>query len=189
MSFSQTIGFITILLIIGIIVLIFWKGRDLLKLQILQGSFFKQVAFLFSSQNKAQKVCFLYETGAVSMPVKPLETGHVVDKETQRSWDAIHSLKFQVYKYGKPYEENEQVLLLSERSHIPLDPNGSLTTKEKEKLSSLNARARIKHAQVRAAAGVSTTGAGVINIVLYGSFIMMGVFGVIGFILQKWGGK
>lgn len=176
-------------LILGLAGVIIWKGKDLLKLQMLQGSFFKQIAFLFSSQNKALKTCFLSETGAISMEVKPLETGQVVDAKTERSWDAIHSLKFYVYKDGKPYEEGEQVLLLSERSHIPLDPNGSLTTKEKDKLASLNARARIKHAQVRAAAGIRTSGTGVITIVLYGSLILMGFFGLLGFILQKWGGR
>jgi len=186
---AQVLTLIGLLILLALIILIVWKGKDLLRLQMLQGSFFKQITFLFSSQNKAQKACLLSETGAISMEVKPLETGQVVDRETERSWDAIHALKFRVYKDGKPHEENEQVLLISERSHIPLDPNNSLTAKEKEKLASLKARARIKHAQVRAAAGVLTLGTSVISLVLYGSFVLMAFFGLLGFILQKWGGK
>ena len=83
-----------------------------------------------------------------------MQTGFVTAEPVKKSWNAIHSLKFAVYKDGKP--TGEAVLMLSDRSRLPLDPLGILQTKAKEKVASLKDIARGKHMDARASVGLAT---------------------------------
>lgn len=184
---NNTIGLVIIILIIGLIVLIVWKGKDLLKMQLIQSSFFKQLGFLFSTPEKAQKIVMVSETGTIGQEILPMHTGFVNSTKTRRTWLVLHALKFLVYKDGKPAQD-EPILLISERNYLPLDPNNSLKPKEKEKLASLKDIAKLKHAEARALAGKPNEQNDLTTIIVYGSFILIAIFGIIGLILRKWGG-
>jgi hypothetical protein len=174
---TEAIGLVVILIIIGIVGLIIWKGKDLLHLRILQGSVFKQVGFLVSSPTGAQKNLFLSETGEVNMPLFPVSQTFVTSETTRRQWANIHDLKHIVMVKGNP--TSDQVLIISEKSYIPQDPNNRLTPKQKEKFASLNDTARNIHMVLRAEARKAKDTVDLINTIIYGSFILDGVFGVI----------
>jgi hypothetical protein len=183
---GNILGLGAILLLIVVIGVIIWKGKDLLKMQAMQGSFFKQVKFLFSSPQKAQNVVLLSESGVISKEVLPMATGFFSSPTTRRTWLVLHPLKFLVYKDGKLFQD-DPVMLISERNYLPLDPNAILKPKDKERLASLKDIARLKHAEARSMAGKTSGDNGLANTIVYGSFIMIGVFGIIGLVLRKWG--
>jgi hypothetical protein len=183
---GNILGLGAILLLIVIIGVIIWKGKDLLKMQAMQGSFFKQVKFLFSSPQKAQNVVLLSETGAISKEILPMDTGFASSPATRRTWLVLHPLKHLIYKDGVQYQD-DPVLLISERNYLPLDPNTILKPKDKERLASLKDIARLKHAEARSLAGKTSGSDTLANTIIYGSFIMIGVFGIIGLVLRKWG--
>lgn len=171
---AEFIWFIILLLIVGVIILIFWKGKDLLKFRILQGSFFRQLQFVFSPPQSVQKNLALWETGDITMPLFPVSTGFETSEETKRQWAIIHSLKFMVFKDGKPYQD-DSVLIISEKSYYPQDPSDRLKKKAAEKLASLNDIARTTHMVLRAEARKAKDHADIINTIIYGSFIIDGL--------------
>lgn len=177
MSGGEIIGLIVILLIMSLIVLIIWKGKNLLKLRILQGSIFKQASFLISSPTGAQKTLFLSETGDISMPLYPVSQTFVTSEDSKRQWANIHSLKHLVMVKGVP--TGDQVLIISEKSYMPQDPNNKLTANQKNKLASLNDTARTVHMVLRAEARRSKDAVDLINTIIYGSFVLDGLFGII----------
>ena len=170
---GEILAFLAIIFVIGLIVLIAFKGKDLLKLRILQGSFFKQVGFVFSPPASAQKNLALWETGDISMPLMPVSTGFETQEITKRQFGVIHSLKHLVFVNGIP--TGDQVLIISEKSYFPQDPNERLKKKETEKLASLNDIARTTHMVLRAEARKAKDQADILNTVIYGSFIIDGL--------------
>ena len=168
---GDILGLIVIILVIGLIILIAFKSKSLLKMQLLQGSFFKQIKFLFSSPESAQKNFLLSETGNASMPLLPMKTGHESSDLTNRTWSVLHPLKYQLYQNGKPLGD-ESVLILSERDHIPLDPNNRLTPQAKEKLASLNDIAKLTFFAALSDATKQKTMQELSEVLLYGSLII-----------------
>ncbi len=174
MVFTQVLTLIVLILFIGTVILIAWKGKDLQKLRILQGSIFKQIGFVFSPPTSSQKNLFLSETGDIAMPFMPVSTGFETMEGSKRQWAVIHSLKFRQFKNGKPFED-KPVLIVSEKSFMPQDPNGRLSLKTREKMASLNDIARTTHMVLRAEARKAKDQADIINAIVYGSFIIDGI--------------
>lgn len=150
---------------------------DLLKLNIFRGGVFKQAKFLVSTPQSAQKVVLISEAGTISQEILPMHTGWIstdIKMGLKKAWLVLHSCKFSVYKDGVPVQD-EQVLLISERSYIPLDPNELIKQKEKEKLTSLKDIARLRHTERRIDAGRYTGGQGMAEKIVYGCFILLGL--------------
>ena len=160
---------------------------DLLKANIFRGNMVKQVKFLFSSPERPQKCLFLSETGTISMEVMPMHTGFITSPTTKRTWLVLHALKFHVYKDGKPFMD-EPVLLITERSYLPLDPNNRLSAKEKIKLASLKDIARTKHTEVYATSGQPNENNDFMQSIIAYSFLLCAFFGVLAFVIRKWAG-
>lgn len=121
---------------------------DLLKLNIFRGSIFKQAKFLISSPPKTQRCIYLSEAGVISQEYLPVNTGFVTADSAKKAWLVLHGLKFPVLKNGEQCQE-ESVLLISDRSYFPLDPQGMMPQSEKNKLINLKSIAKMKHAQAR----------------------------------------
>lgn len=154
---------------------------DLSKWPIFRAGLFKQAKYLVSTPQKAQKVLAITETGTVGMQMLPMETGFMKLPDAKKAWMAVHALKVQVYKNGKP-TDSEAVLVLSERDHIPLDPLKTLTETDRGKVASLKDIAKVRHAQARAAAGQQDQNKGVMEWVLQGGFFLLAFYGVLSFI-------
>ncbi len=144
---------------------------DLLKLNLFRGGIFKQAKFLVSTPQKAGKTLFISEAGTISQEILPMHTGWI-SSGIKKAWLVLHGLKFTLCKDGKPIQD-EPVLLISERSYIPLDPNGTLKPKDKEKLTSLKDIARLRHAEERADAGRPEDKTDVQSTIITGSFILL----------------
>ena len=154
---------------------------DLLKLNIWRGGFFKQAKYLVSTPQKAQKNILISESGVVSQELIPMQTGFVSAEEVKKAWLVLHNLKFQVHKSGEPAGQ-ESVLVLSERSYVPLDPLESLKPKDKEKLTSLKDIARLRHAEARADTGKNTdSNTQISQLIINGCFVMIGIFALVAF--------
>ncbi len=184
---NQVVGLIVIILLIGVIVLAVWKGKNLLKMQFFQQGLFKQAKFMFSSPERPQGNIVLSETGTIGFETMPLHTGFETSLSTKRTWMVLHALKFKVYKNGKPYQD-EPVLLITERSYLPLDPNSRLTTKEKAKLASLKDIARLKHAEALSMAGRPNDGNDFMQSIIAYSFMLDAFFGILALIIRKFAG-
>lgn len=153
----------------------------------LQGGLFKQIKFLFSSPSKAQNVVLISETNTISKELLPMKTGCMDAPLVQKTWSATHSAKFKLKKAGEPAEE-EQVLLISERSYIPLDPYGKASTKAKAKIASLPDIARVRHAQARANVSRYKEASSIQSMIITGGFVLLGIFAVITLIKAQIGG-
>ncbi len=106
-------------------------------------SFFKGMGSLFGSPKRVQKCVFISESGIVSAENLPLLTALVHFDAEKVAWSIIQRLKM-------PMEGSDELVLpISERSHIPLDPLGRLTTDERDALVPLNDIAKAKHAEER----------------------------------------
>lgn len=162
---------------------------DLLKLNIFRGGLFKQAKFLISTPQQAGRVFLFGENGMASMEVLPLEDAFLSADEGKKSWQMDHAVTFKVYKYGEPFQD-EPVLLLSERTYLPLDPFNTIKPKEKEKRSSLLDIARLRHANVLADLK-KTRGqqSNVAQLIIQGCFILLGLMLLGTFIAQACGGS
>lgn len=125
---------------------------NLINMNILRGGIFKQIKFLFSTPQSAQRCIYISESGMVSQEFLPLHTGFVCPEKVKKAWAVLHTLKFQVRKKGEVFQD-ESVLTISDRSYVPLDPFNSIKEKEKVRLSSLTDIARLRHAETRSEAG------------------------------------
>jgi hypothetical protein len=175
--FAQIMTLIVLVIIIGVIGLIAWKGKDLLKLQVLQNSIFKQISFLLSPQQNAQKNFHIDEIGNASMPLRPVRTGYESNDDLKKTWLVLHALKYEVYVNGKP--TGEKVLITDDRHYLPQDPNKRLTSNAKEKLASLDDIAYLKFLEVLSNAGKRKDMIDLLNNAILGSFILDGIFGVV----------
>jgi hypothetical protein len=145
---------------------------------IFKAGLFRQAKYLVSTPQKAQKVLAITEIGAVGIQLLPMETGFMKFIEGKKAWAAVHALKYQLYKNGKP-TEHEAAMVISERSYIPLDPLNTLKEKDREKLASLKDIAKIRHAQARAVAAHADNHKDIASLIVQSSFILLAVFAVI----------
>ena len=153
---------------------------DLLNIPLFRGGIAKQAKYLVSTPQKAQSVVLIAESGVVSQEYLPMSTGFVSTDGVvaKKTWLVMHNLKFQVHKKGVP--TNEAVLLLSERSYIPLDPYGVIKTKDREKLTSLTDIARLRHAEARSDTGKNEdSNTHISRMIINSCFVLMGIFAVI----------
>lgn len=103
---------------------------------------FKNAASLLSSDNRLENCVLVSETGVISKESIPLAIGYCKAEKTKMAWADIQKLKM-------PMEGHDGlVLVISERSFMPLDPLNKLTPDEKKKLEPLKNIARAKHAEV-----------------------------------------
>ena len=162
---------------------------DLLKLNLFRGSIFKQIKFLFTTPQKSLKVLYISEAGSVSQELLPIETGFVSADSVKKAWTVMHNLKCQVKKKGETVQD-ELVLPISDRSFIPLDPNGNIKVKEKEQKASLKDIAGLRHAEERADIGKEKDERmGIAQTVIVGSFILLGLMAILYLIITKFGGS
>lgn len=163
-------------------------GFDLLKLNMFRGGIFKQAKYLVSTPQRAQKVVFISETGTISQELLPMFTGFISADVSKKAWIVLHSLKFSLKKKNQPAQD-EQVLLISERSYIPLDPNGRIKPKDKEKLVSLTDISRLRHAGVIADMGKGgESPTDIAQLIITGSFVLWALMVVAHLVRIKLGG-
>jgi len=113
-----------------------------------RGNVFKSIKFLFSPPEAPIKVVHITESSYIAQDLLPVKGGWV-DKITDRvrlTWLLEHSLKMKVYK-GDELVQDEEVLLVTSRSYVPLDPFNILG-KHRDQLTSLTAIAGIHHDEV-----------------------------------------
>ncbi len=120
---------------------------NLLKLNLWQGGIFKQAKYLISTPQRSQNVIYISETGTISREVLPMFSGYITAAETHMSWLVYHLLKINVKNKNGEQEDN-QVLTISERSYLPLDPFNRLS--KKDVITPLKDIAKMRHAEERA---------------------------------------
>lgn len=150
---------------------------NLLKLNLFRGSIFKQAKFLASSPQRVETVVYISEPGTISRETLPMNTAGTISSEKENmTWAVLHSLKMKMKNFGQPIQD-ARVLLICERSYMPLDPQNKIRQKEKDKIASLQDIARNRHAVERANVGVENA-AGETPLtegVTYGSLIIIGL--------------
>lgn len=155
------------------------ESMDLLKINLFRGGIFKQLKFLISVPQSAQKCVFIAESGIVSLEILPLHTGFVCPEKVKKAWAVLHTLKFQVRKQNE-LEQDESVLVISERSYVPLDPFNTIKEKDKARMTSLTDIAKLRHAEARAEAGKQTTpGTRLTELIINSCFVMLGIFALV----------
>jgi hypothetical protein len=160
------------------------KGEimNLSKWPIFKAGIFRQAKYLVSAPQKAQRVLEILEDGTIGIELLPMQTGFLqaTTPEVKKAWAMVHALKLQVCKNGQPLE-GETVLVISERSYIPLDPLNILKEKDREKLASLKDIAKVRHAQARAAAGSQDKNKDLAAFIIQAGFVILGLFGILAF--------
>jgi len=107
---------------------------------------FKQAKYLVSTPQRSQSVVFVSETGVISKEILPMYTGYINAPNIKMTWLVLHALKLLVTdKQGVP--EEEPVLLISERSYIPLDPLEKLGAEDKKGIMPLDEIAIMKNTE------------------------------------------
>lgn len=160
-------------------------GFNLLKANLFRGSLFKQAKYLVSAPPTSQKVMYISEAGTISIEPLPISTGFVnSSEELKKTWALIHQLKFYVQKDDGPLED-EQVLIVSDRSYIPLDPLNLLTLKALQKLASLEDIAKLRHAAKRAEVGAAETQKDIAEFVITWDFILCILAGIAYLVMGK----
>jgi len=122
---------------------------DLLKLNILQHGFLKQAKYMVTTPERSQAAIVVSETGTISKELLPMNTGYITSKETRRSWLVHHGLKISIKEINGRVQD-EQVLLISERSYLPLNPFDKDISSD---ITPLTEIARLRHNEKRANAG------------------------------------
>ncbi len=162
------------------------SSMSLFKWNLFSGGAFKQAKYLVSTPQRAQDVIFISETGTISRDVLPMFTGWIEASNLKMNWLVLHPLKLSIRGKNGRLEDN-QVLLISERSYIPLDPFKRLK-KEKHSIASLNEIAKARHAEVRAhinEENSSTARDRMLNFVTMGCLIIVGLLGVLKIFVLK----
>ena len=152
---------------------------DLFKANIFRAGIFKQAKYLVSTPQVSQKVLFLSESGVIEEDYLPIKTGFVYSDEKKMAWLVLHALKLPMLRDGV-ITEDEEVLLLSERSYIPLDPNKIMKQKTKESLTSLENIAEMQYEQELMDTSKNPDPASHISLTIINlSFIMLGIYAVV----------
>lgn len=121
---------------------------NLLELNLFRLGFLKQAKYLVSTPSQSQNVIFISETGLISKEVLPMSTVYVTAQNLKMTWLVLHPLKILLRKKSGEIDEN-QYLLITERSFIPLDPFNKLTEEEAKNITPLSTVAKLKHAEAR----------------------------------------
>ncbi len=90
-------------------------------------SFLKQLKYYFSAPKQSQPVLMINETGYLSIEMFPLSTGYCYDEENKLAWEVEHNIKETLEGQDEP------VLIVCERSSLPLDPYGRRVLKSDKK--------------------------------------------------------
>ncbi len=116
--------------------------------QLFKEGIFGKMKFSFSTPKETLKIIHITESGYASLEPSPVHNGWVdnVSQFYRMSWLLVHSLKMQVCKDGVPCQD-EQVLVVTSRCYIPLDPFDVLG-KDREKLTSLSEIGGMHHDEV-----------------------------------------
>ncbi len=177
---------IGLMLFLGLVGVIIVKGKDLLKLQMLQGSFFKQVIFAFSTPANAQKVIYFSESGTVTQEFLPVHDGWIdrIKENSKQTWLLVHGLKVKVCKDDEQFQD-EEVLLLTSRSYIPYDPFNVLGD-QKGQLTSLSEIGGIHHDQVMFETGRKDTGDTIQRAIINSSFVFLIILTIAGLLMRVW---
>ncbi len=124
----------------------------LFDLNFFRTGFMKKARFMVSSNKRAQPVVVISETGVIAHEEMALEPGYCSADQVKMSWLILHQLKLLARnKFGQI--DDDPILLITERSYMPLDPLKTLTAAQKAKITPLTDVARIRHAEVRAGVG------------------------------------
>lgn len=152
---------------------------DLLKINLFKSGFLKQLRFLISVPQTAQKCIFIAESGVVSLELLPLHLGFVCPEKVKKAWAVLHTLKFKVKKQEELVQD-ESVLVISERSYIPLDPFNTIKPRDKARMTSLTDIARLRHAEARSEAGKQVTpGTRLTELIINSSFVILGILALV----------
>ena len=141
---------------------------DILKWEIFRSGVFKQAKFLVSAPRRAQKTVFISETGLISLELYPMSTGYISYNEAKMAWIVLHKLK--VSLKGTP----EPVLVISERSYVPLNPY----SRSIDNIEPLKEIAKSRHGQKLAAiteAAGENAKAGFQRLVVSGGLLIIGI--------------
>lgn len=125
---------------------------NLLELNIFRGSLFKQAKFLVTTPQTTQNAYYISEAGTISRELIPMHTGFMCPPTVKKAWVVAHSLKQTIFKNGLP-AGGDTAFAISDRSYIPLTPNGTIKKIDIIKLTSLEEIAKKIHTEERAAAG------------------------------------
>lgn len=150
----------------------------------------RKTKFLASSLQRAQSAIMISETGVISKEVLPIETGYISATEFRATWLVLHQLKILI-RNKQGGLENDPVLLISERSYLPLDPFGRLTSKERADIAPLSSIAKIKHAEKRSSISEeNNTNARdrLLTSVANGGIVAIVIIFALSLALKKWGG-
>jgi len=122
---------------------------SIIKWNIFRASWIKQISYLVSTPDRSQDAVMISESGVISRELLPLGTGFISGAKAKMAWLVLHPLKVRICGKDGNIEDN-QVLLISERSYLPLDPFGKLSAREKANLAPLETIAKLRHAEARA---------------------------------------
>jgi len=123
---------------------------NILKLNLFKNNLFKQAKYLVSTSERSQPVVMVSETGVISKEILPMYTGYVTAANLKMSWLVLHDSKIRIENHeGQPVDD-QLVMLISERSYLPLDPFDMVTPEVKKSIAPLTTIAKIKHAEARA---------------------------------------
>lgn len=162
---------------------------NILKWNLFQNSAMKQAKYLVSQPNKARSCVYISESGTVSMEILPVNNGFVQAPENiKKAWADLNPLVRQVLKDGEPWKDTA-VLPISDYNYYPLDPHDVIPAKERAKMISLGRIAKMSHAKHRQDSGrPQDPNSKLTEMIIQGSFILLGLFAVIGLIISKTGG-
>ena len=102
-------------------------------------SIFRALGNLFKPSPRTQKCIQISEEGIYRLLNLPMATGWMTDMADQLSWSVIHKLTVRIESTG------DNVLFISDRSYIPLDPKSVLNKEEKTRLIPLDEIAATKY--------------------------------------------
>lgn len=100
---------------------------------------FKVFSSLISSPKHAITCIHTGEDGIVSKNPLPLDTGYATIEAIRKTWVTIQPLKTHMQGI------DEQVIVITDRSYIPINPLRKLSQKEKEALVPLESMADTKY--------------------------------------------
>ncbi len=109
-----------------------------LKMQAFRG-IAKKTKFTFSTPQKIQRVIYHSESGTLSHESLPIFVGFMsAETDTvKKGWKAEHILRLKVLKNGEPVQD-DTVLVICDRTFMPLDPLGILNAKDQVNRKSLD---------------------------------------------------
>ncbi len=138
---------------------------------------------MFSTPARATKGLFVSETGNIGLKLLPLGTGFAYNDEAKWAWGVVNALKVSLRGV------EGEVLPISERSCVPLDPYNVLSKEDREAFTNIKAIAtesfQSSYAKV-ADEDRKSVNAQLIKTMLWLSFIAV-MIAIVGLVLVKRG--